>query len=82
MARDERTVALIGHVVDHGLDINAGDGAGQTVLHLIARAEYGGDDDVALMLQLGADKSVKDNEGRRPSAVVRRRKAQLRAALT
>lgn len=82
VARDQRTVALIRYLVDNGVDINAGDGDGQTVLHLIARSEYGGDDDVALLLQLGADKSVRDNKGRRPSAVVPRRKAELRAALT
>lgn len=82
VARDERTVALIRYFVDNGVDINAGDNDGQTVLHLIARGEYGGDDDVALMLELGADKSVKDKKGRRPSAVVPRSKAALRAALT
>jgi ankyrin repeat protein len=82
VARDERTVALIRYFVDNGVDINAGDGDGQTVLHLIAKGEYGGDDDVALLLQLGADKSVKDKKGRRPSAVVPRRKTALRAALT
>jgi len=37
---------------------------------------------VALLLQLGADKSLKDSKGRRPSDVVPRRKAALRAALT
>jgi ankyrin repeat protein len=82
VARDERTVALIRYLVENGVDINAGDGEGQTVLHLIARSEYGGDDDVALLLQLGADKGVTDKKGRRPSAVVPRSKAQLRAALT
>jgi ankyrin repeat protein len=82
VARDERTVALIRYLVDNGVDINAGDGAGQTVLHLIAKGEYGGEDDVALLLELGADKSVRDKKGRRPSAVVPRSKAALRAALT
>lgn len=82
VARDERTVALIRYLVENGVDINAGDGEGQTVLHLIARSEYGGDDDVALLLQLGADNGVTDKKGRRPSAVVPRSKPGLRAALT
>jgi ankyrin repeat protein len=82
VARDERTVALIRYLVENGVDINARDGAGQTVLHLIAKSEHGGDDDVALMLELGADKSVVDRKGRRPSAVVPRSKPGLRAALT
>jgi len=81
VARDERLVALIRYLVDNGVDINAGDANGQTVLHLIAGSEYGGDDDVALMIQLGADKNLKDRKGRKPSAVVPRSKAQLRAAL-
>ena len=79
--RDERAVALVRHLVGNGVDINAVDGDGQTVLHLIARAEYGDEADAALMLQLGADKSLKDRKGSRPSAVVPRRKAKLRAAL-
>jgi ankyrin repeat protein len=81
VARNNQAVALIRYFVANGIDINAVDGGGQTALHLIAKSEYGGEADVAVLLELGADKSRKDGKGRTPSAVVPRRNAALRAAL-
>lgn len=64
LARNAAAVALFKRFQALGLDINATDKDGATVLHLAA--PYGGKEDVALLLTLGADKTVRDNSSRLP----------------
>ena len=62
-----------------GIDINAADHAGATVLHLAA--QYWGKDDIALLLKLGADKTRPDQKGRPPVDYAPPSDAELRALL-
>jgi len=68
-----------------GLEINAQDDAGQTILHLAAAAE---DDDsagaatFALLLAHGADASIEDRAGKRARDLAARRLEKVRAVLS
>lgn len=63
-ARNVSAVALFKYYQGLGLDINAADQNGMTVLHWAAR--WSGKEDIALLLSLGADKTVRDGRGRLP----------------
>jgi ankyrin repeat protein len=64
LARNAATVALFKYYQGLGLDINAADHRGVTVLHLAALRSH--KEDIALLLSLGADKTARDNGGRLP----------------
>ena len=81
----DRQTPLFEHLIDLGIDINAQDNAGRTVLHRLA--EYGGGTptDVHLALVHGADRGIPDIRGRIAAEVVPRdahQSAELRALLT
>jgi len=63
-AHTASAVELFKYFQGLGLDINAADRNGSTVLHLAA--PYAGREDIALLLTLGADKTLRDNGGRLP----------------
>lgn len=67
-SRSGRTVALFKYYLERGVDINAADNNGTTVLHLAA--QWSDKDDIALLVQLGADKTVRDKKGRLPVDLV------------
>jgi ankyrin repeat protein len=64
LARNAAAVALFKHFQGLGLDINAADRDGVTVLHLAA--PHASKEDIALLLTLGADKTARDNSSRLP----------------
>ena len=63
-ARNVSAVALFKYYQGLGLDINAADQNGMTVLHWAAR--WSGKEDIALLLTLGTDKTARDGRGRLP----------------
>jgi ankyrin repeat protein len=79
LARNSAAVALFKRFQKLGLDINATDKNGATVLHLAA--PYGGKEDVALLLTLGADKTIRDRAGRLPLDRVARSNQDVRELL-
>ncbi len=73
-------VALFTFLLNLGLDINAVDDKGQTMLHRFAeRVEEPAD--IALYLTSGADKSVKDKAGKRAYDLVPKSLKDVRAVL-
>ena len=58
-------VALFKYYQGLGLDINAGTSHGDTALHLAA--DFCNEAVIALLLNLGADKTIRDKEGRLPA---------------
>ncbi|MGI4944947.1 MAG: ankyrin repeat domain-containing protein [Janthinobacterium lividum] len=69
-------VAMLDHLLGLGLDINATDGVGQTMLHVAAtRVENPAD------IQLLLDRGVRDARGRRPKDLARRSLKDVRALL-
>jgi ankyrin repeat protein len=64
LARNVSAVALFKYYQGLGLDINAVDQNGMTVLHWAARRS--GKEDIALLLTLGADKTARDGRGQLP----------------
>ena len=67
-----RNIALL---LKRGVNINARDERGRTILHGTA-AEHSSNDaaeSVAFLLQLGADPTIRDKEGKRPADLVRER---------
>ena len=73
-------VALLDYLLELGLDINATDGAGQTVLH-VAAIRIENPADVQLLLDRGADRTIRDAQGRRPQDLVRQSLKDVRALL-
>jgi cell wall assembly regulator SMI1 len=64
-----------------GLDINAGDTEGRTMLHVAAeRTETAAD--IRLLLDRGADRAVRDRSGKRPAELVPRSLGEIRALLS
>jgi ankyrin repeat protein/cell wall assembly regulator SMI1 len=61
-ARNASAVALFKYYQGLGVDINAADRNGMTVLHWAAK--WAGKEDIALLLTLGADKTARDKYGR------------------
>lgn len=57
-------VAMLDHLLTHGLPINGTNKAGHTVLHIAAKALLE-PEDFALLLDRGADKSIRDMSGKR-----------------
>jgi ankyrin repeat protein len=78
-ARNVGASALLKYYQEHGADINAADNNGVTVLHLAA--QWSDKDDVALLLQLGADKTVRDGKGRLPLDLAPRSSGEVRDLL-
>ncbi|TWT11552.1 hypothetical protein FQU96_13825 [Reyranella sp. CPCC 100927] len=73
-------VACLDSLLEQGLDINATDASGRTMLHIAAeRIETPAD--VQLLLDRGADKTVKDTAGKRPVDLVPRSLKDVRALL-
>ena len=60
-----------------GLDVNARNSSGQTILHLLAAHEVPRAEDVRLAIESGADKEIRDNMGRRPYDVTPRSKTEV-----
>ena len=61
------------------VNINATDKDGKTVLHWAARD--GETEDVALLLDVGADKTIKDRRGKLPHQHVKTSQIQIKALL-
>jgi ankyrin repeat protein len=72
-ASEANEVAFLDFLLGLGLDINATDHAGQTILHLAAQKGWLSAADIRLMLQRGADPSIRDGAGKRPRDVAPRR---------
>lgn len=78
-AQDTDAVALIAFYLGDGVEIDAADRDGTTILHLVA--QRGGTDEVAFLLRHGADRSLRDGRGRRPVDLVPAEKPEVRAML-
>jgi ankyrin repeat protein len=78
-ARNAAVVALFKYYQGLGLDINAADHNGTTVLHWAAL--WSSKDAVALLLTLGADKTARDNGARLPVDWVPRPDQEMRDLL-
>ena len=73
-------VATLDHLLALGIDINATDAAGRTVLHVAAKC-MDNPADIQLLLDRGADRTIRDGQGRRPKDLVRRSLREMRALL-
>lgn len=73
-------VATLDHLLALGIDINAIDVAGRTVLH-VAAERMGDPADLQLLLDRGANRMVRDAQGKRPKDLGRRSSRGLRALL-
>lgn len=82
-ANNPAEVEFFEHLLSLGLDINARDTNGQTMLHLIAaRADYDGAAvNMELLIAHGADKTMKDNAGRRAFDLAAKSLEKIRAVL-
>ncbi|MGX5722947.1 hypothetical protein [Shinella zoogloeoides] len=73
-------VAFLDFLLGLGLPVNAVDDAGQTMLHVaVAGTETA--EDIALLLDRGADSKIHDGQGRRPIDLVPKSLKMLRAIL-
>lgn len=73
-------VALLDLLLAQGIDINAVDDAGQTMLH--AAAIYAtAPEDIQLLLDRGADATARDKSGKRAVDLVSRSQKEIRSAL-
>lgn len=79
-AKEPSEVEYLKYLLSLGLDINATNGTGQTILHLL-HPELASPEDVALLKSLGADPSVRDKSGRTSYDFMPRSRADLREAL-
>lgn len=71
-------------LLDKGADINAVDGMGRTALHVAAGWSNGHEASVRVLVERGADKKLKDRQGRTAFELFRRserEKAQIDAIL-
>ncbi len=73
-------VVTLDHLLGLGLDINAIDRAGQTMLH-VAATRMDNPADIQLLLDRGADRRVRDAQGKRPKDLAYRSLTQVRALL-
>ena len=73
-------VAFFKYLLSLGLDINAVDDKGQTMLHRMAE-RVDEPKDIALYLASGADKSIKDKAGKRAADLVPKSLKDVRALL-
>ena len=73
-------VTKLDHLLALGIDINATDAAGQTVLHVAAERTEN-PDDIQLLLDRGADRTLRDGGGQFPKDLVRRSLREVRAML-
>lgn len=73
-------VAFLDFLLGLGLPINSEDDAGQTMLHVAAERTQTVED-IALLLDRGADKSIRDRQGRRPVDLVPRSLKEIRSLL-
>jgi len=73
-------IAFLDFLLGLGLPINVVDDTGQTMLHIaVARTET--TEDIALLLDRGADSKIHDGQGRRPIDLVPKSLKTLRAIL-
>ncbi|MGU3495549.1 hypothetical protein ACLBXM_16035 [Xanthobacteraceae bacterium A53D] len=73
-------VAFLDFLIGLGLDVNATDDAGRTMLHGAAE-RAGMPADIALLLARGADKTIKDKKGQRPVDLVPKSETEIRKLL-
>ncbi len=73
-------VATLDHLLDLGIDINATDATGRTVLH-VAAERMDNPADFQLLLDRGANRMIRDGQGKRPKDLVRRSLREVRALL-
>ncbi|MEF2071079.1 ankyrin repeat domain-containing protein [Consotaella aegiceratis] len=74
-------VAILDLLLAEGLDINAQNNGGQTILHLAAPNAIDAAS-IELLLERGADRSLRDAKGKRAVDLIPRSKKNLRGALT
>ena len=73
-------VEFLDFLLGQGLPINAVDDAGQTMLHVAVKRTQAVED-IALLLERGADTSVRDRQGQRAVDLVPRSRKELRRLL-
>lgn len=73
-------VAMLDMLLALGLPINAPDNQGRTLLHKAAE-RIDTTADIALLLARGADRSIRDNDGKRPFDLVPKSLKEIRALL-
>ncbi|MEZ5850060.1 MAG: ankyrin repeat domain-containing protein [Hyphomicrobiaceae bacterium] len=76
-------VAFLDFLIGLGIDINARDDKGRTILHYATEKESNADaaPNYELLLARGADRSVKDNDGKRAVDLLAKSLKQVRAVL-
>ncbi|MFF2322768.1 ankyrin repeat domain-containing protein [Agrobacterium sp. NPDC058088] len=73
-------VAMLDYLLATDIDINATDGLGRTMLHVaVEHTDVAAD--IQLLLDRGADKSIRDNDGKRAFDLTRRSLKDIRALL-
>ncbi|SIT53210.1 hypothetical protein BQ8794_110016 [Mesorhizobium prunaredense] len=73
-------VAILDLLLSQGIDVNARDKAGQTVLHIAAPDAIDAAS-IELLLKRGADRSLKNLNGKRAIDLIPRSRKDLRAPL-
>ncbi|MNO51759.1 Ankyrin repeats (3 copies) [compost metagenome] len=73
-------IATLDLLLSRGIDINAVDDAGQTVLHIAAPVAFDAAS-LVLLLERGAQKDLRDHSGKRPVDLVSRSKKDIRDVL-
>lgn len=75
------TLAMVDRLLSLGLPIDGADSDGRTVLHELAETEYADPVHVRVLTDRGADKNLRDKQGRRPYDLAPTSNAELREAL-